>query len=266
MMAGIAAKVAGTAAAAMLAPGGFAGQALAQIVSNDVTYEIEGQPFQGFFARNAGFPGERPLVIIIHDWDGLGDYEKQRARMLAELGYAAFAVDLYGQGVRPDREEDKKARSGELYKDRVAMRRRLGKGLEVGRQQPGVSKAPAVAMGYCFGGAAVLEWARTGDKLAGFVAFHGTLDTPPDQSWQGVAAPVLILHGTNDPYAPMGQVAELTTAMDAAGVNYRMELYGGAKHAFTVWGTPATDALGYDPAADLESWKETLGFLEEVLD
>lgn len=248
----------------LLAPG-LAGPAAAQIVTSDVTYEVDGQTYQGYYAHNAGYPGERPLVVIIHDWDGLGDYEKRRAQMLAELGYAAFAVDLYGQGIRPETTEEKQARSGALYKDRTAMRQRMGMGLETARRQQGASKDKAAVMGYCFGGAAALEWARSGDKLAGFISFHGGLQTPEDQPWKGVSGPLLILHGTNDPVAPMSQVAELSAALDAAEVDYRMELYGGAKHAFTVWGTQPTEATAYDPQADLQSWNETLTFLDEVL-
>jgi len=239
--------------------------AAAQIVSNDVTYEIDGQAFEGFFARNAGYPGERPLVIIIHDWDGLGDYERRRATMLAELGYAAFAVDLYGKGVRPQKLEEKQARSGALYQDRQTMRRRMASGLEQARRQEGVSGDAVAVMGYCFGGAAALEWARSGADLDGFISFHGGLQTPSDQQWGSVSGPILLLHGTSDPVAPMSQVAALTTELDRAKVDYRMELYGGARHAFTVWGTPTTDATAYDPRADLQSWNETLGFLDEVL-
>ncbi|MGQ9368422.1 dienelactone hydrolase family protein [Azospirillum sp. ST 5-10] len=243
----------------------LAGPAAAQIATESVVYQVDGQAYEGYFARNAGYPGAQPLVILIHDWDGLGDYEKRRAEMLAELGYAAFAVDLYGQGVRPTTTEDKKARSGALYQDRAAMRRRMEAGLEAARGRAGVDGQRVAAMGYCFGGAAVLELARSGAELDGFVTFHAGLKTPADQTYGAVKGPLLILHGTNDPAAPMSEVAELAKALNEAKADYRMELYGGAKHAFTVWGVPDSEALGYDPQADRQSWREAVGFFDTVL-
>lgn len=238
--------------------------ASAQIVEETVVYEIDGQPFEGHFARNAGFGDSQPLVLIIHDWDGLGEYEKQRARMLAERGYAAFAVDVYGQGVRPETTEDKQARSGELYADRETLRQRLEAGLEQGRAQAGIDPARVVAIGYCFGGASVLEFARAGAELDGFVSLHGGLATPEGQDYTAVQGPLLILHGTNDPVAPMTEVAALAGELDAAGVPYDMELYGGAKHAFTVWGASG-GAVAYDPHADVQSWDTMLDFFETRL-
>src|SRR5690606_2654579 len=109
------------------------------------------------------------------------------------------------------------------------------------------------------------EWARAGAPLAGFVSFHGGLATPEGASWSAVRGPLLILHGTADPAAPMAQVAALAEALDGAGVPYRMELYGGARHAFTVWDVPETEATAYDPQADLASWRALLAFLDERL-
>jgi dienelactone hydrolase len=242
-----------------------AGAAEAQIRTESVVYEVDGASYEGFVAVNEGYEEARPLVLVIHDWDGLGEYERRRAQMLAELGFAAFAVDLYGQGVRPETTEERQARSGELYADREAMRARLVAGLEAARAQAGVDGERAAAIGYCFGGAAALEFARTGADLEGFVSFHGGLGTPEGASWDAVTGDVLILHGSNDPIAPMTQVASLAEALNQAGVDYRMEIYGGAKHAFTVWGTPDSGSSGYDPQADLQSWNEMLTFLDERL-
>lgn len=248
------------AAAALLA-----GPAAAQIRGESVVYDVGGQSFEGYYAVNEGFEGPRPLVLIIHDWDGLGDYERRRAEMLAELGYAAFAMDLYGQGVRPTAVEDMQARSGELYQDREAMRARMQGGLEAARNQAGADPERIAAIGYCFGGQAALELARSGADLDGFVSFHGGLDTPADQNYDAASGPILILHGTSDPVAPMDAVAALADALNGANVAYRMELYGGVKHAFTVWGTPESDATAYDPQADLQSWNEMLAFFDENL-
>ena len=134
-----------------------------------IHYEVNGDPFEGYFVNPSP---NAPLVILIHDWDGLTDYEIQRANMLAGMGYAVFAADLYGAGVRPTEVKDKRQHTGELYKNREKMRALLNGALKTA-QSKGGNTSNAVAMGYCFGGAAVLELARSGADLKGFVTFHG---------------------------------------------------------------------------------------------
>jgi dienelactone hydrolase len=232
-----------------------AATASAQIRGEAVTYEIGGERFEGYVARNAALGDDQPVVVILHDWDGLTDYERRRAGMLAELGYAAVALDLYGEGVRPTELAEKRARSGALYEDRERMRSLMTGGIQalVGA---GMDAERMVVMGYCFGGAAVLELARSGAAAEGYVAFHGGLGTPEGQDYAGVVAPLLILHGTADAAAPMSQVADLASRLDAAGKDYTMELYGGVDHAFTVWGGER-----YDGAAELASWQAFMDFL-----
>ncbi len=234
--------------------------AKADIVAEPVVYEIEGQPYEGYFALNEGFGESQPIVLLVHDWDGIDEYEQRRVQMLAERGYAAFAVDLYGQGVRPETQEESQAQSGKLYGDRPAMRQRLNAGLAQARQMPGVDPQRVVAIGYCFGGAAVLEMARSGAELDGFVSFHGGLETPEGQDYSAVAGPILILHGGEDPIAPMTQVSALAEELNAAGASYDMEIYGGARHAFTVW-TADQKGSRYDAQADVKSWDALLRFL-----
>ncbi len=234
--------------------------AQAQIVGESVVYEIEGQPFEGYFAKNAGFGDDQPIVLLIHDWNGIGDYEKRRVEMLAERGYATFAADLYGQGNRPSNVEESQAESGKLYSDRATMRQRLMAGLAEAQSMAGVDPDRVVAMGYCFGGAAVLEMARAGADIDGFVSFHGGLVTPEGQDYSDTQAPILVLHGGNDPVAPMSEVAALADELNAAEVPYDMEIYGGVLHSFTVWGADA-GASRYDPHADTQSWDALLSFL-----
>lgn len=181
--------------------------------------------------------------------------------MLAERGYAAFAADLYGQGVRPDTPEASREQSGKLYSDRTAMRERLFAGLSQAQQMPGVDPQRVVAIGYCFGGASVLEFARAGADIDGFVSFHGGLETPEGQDYSQATAPILILHGSNDSVAPMAQVSALAEELNAAEVPYDMEIYGGARHAFTVWSATG-DSSRYDAQADIKSWEALLAFLE----
>jgi dienelactone hydrolase len=232
----------------------------AGMVGQDVEYEVSGKTYQGYLVLNTGLGESQPVVMIIHDWDGLGDYEKQRADMLAGEGYAVFAADLYGQGVRPTTLEDKKARSGALYADRQEMRDRLLGGLEAMRSMEGIDPDRIVVMGYCFGGSATLELARAGSDLQGFVSFHGGLDTPEGQDYSQVRAPILILHGSRDEVASMSDAVDLAAALDREGVDFSMEIYGGARHAFTVWG-----GVRYSRQADLDSWAALKVFLDRQL-
>ncbi|MBK1699085.1 dienelactone hydrolase family protein [Rhodovibrio salinarum] len=235
--------------------------AAAEIVGETVTYEVDGETYEGYYARNTALGDEQPTVLIVHDWDGLGDYERRRAQMLAEQGYAAFAADLYGQGVRPDTLDGKKRESGALYQDREAMRARLQGALDQIDALEGASDDDVVAIGYCFGGSAVLELARSGAELDGFVSFHGGLGTPEGQDYADVQGPLLILHGTQDSVSGLDAVADLAGRLDDAGADYRVELYGGARHAFTVWASQER----YHPQADLRSWAALQDFLAREL-
>jgi dienelactone hydrolase len=142
-----------------------------------VPYSVNGEQFEGYYVSPAA---GAPLVLLVHDWDGLTDYEVKRAEMLAKMGYAVFAVDLFGKGVRPAAMEDRKKVTGALYSDRARMRALLNGGLAAAKSAGGNVKN-AVAIGYCFGGSAILELARSGADLKGFVAFHGGLETPAGQ-------------------------------------------------------------------------------------
>jgi dienelactone hydrolase len=221
-----------------------------------VTYEIDGQAYEGYYIS----PGENvPLVLLMHDWDGLTDYEVQRAGMLAELGYAVFAADLFGAGVRPTTIEDKRQHTGELYKDRAKLRRLMLGALEVAQQQ-GANTANSVAMGYCFGGAAVLELARAGADLKGFATFHGGLQTPEGQDYSATKGEILVMHGSADTAITMEQFAALANELESAGVHHEMVTYSGAPHAFTVFGSDR-----YREDADRKSWMLFSEFLKGQL-
>jgi dienelactone hydrolase len=228
----------------------------AMAAGQSVTYQVNGQPYEGYFVSPSP---NAALVLIIHDWDGLTDYEVRRAQMLAEMGYAAFAVDLFGAGVRPTKVKDKRQHTGELYKDRSKMRTLLKAGLETARSK-GANVDNAVAMGYCFGGAAVLELARSGADLKGFVTFHGGLSTPAGQDYSKTKGKLLILHGTADKNITMDHFARLANELEKEGIPHEMITYGGAPHAFTVFGSSR-----YREDADKKSWKRLTAFLEETL-
>jgi len=221
-----------------------------------VTYEINGEPFEGYYVT----PGaDAPLVLLIHDWDGLTDYEVKRSQMLAAMGYAVFAADLFGKGVRPTSLEDKKRLTGALYNDRARMRTLLNGGLAAA-QKAGGNVRNAVAVGYCFGGAAVLELARSGAELKGFVTFHGGLATPEGEDYRKTRGQLLILHGTADTSVTMEDFAALAVALEAAAVPHEMTTYSGAPHAFTVFGSDR-----YRKDADEKSWRRFGEFLAETL-
>ena len=221
-----------------------------------VDYQVNGEAYEGYFVSPAK---DAPLVLLIHDWDGLTDYEVKRAGMLAEMGYAVFAADLFGKGVRPTEVKDKRQHTGELYKDREKMRALLAGALEEARKLGG-NIDNAVSMGYCFGGAAVLEQARSGADLKGFVTFHGGLKTPEGQDYSQAKGKLLILHGTADANITMDQFADLANQLEQAGVAHEMISYSGAPHAFTVFGSGR-----YQKEADEKSWQRFGNYLKEML-
>jgi dienelactone hydrolase len=222
-----------------------------------VTYSVTGKEYEGYYSKAAGTP--KGLVLVIHDWDGLTDYEEKRVNMLSEMGYDAFAVDLYGKGNRPVETGAKKAETGKLYKDREKMRSLILGGLTEARK---LSAQPAVVMGYCFGGAATLELARSGkaENVKGFATFHGGLSTPEGQGYAKDTPPLLIAHGASDTSITMQDVATLSNELEAAGVTFTIEVYSGAPHGFTVFGTNR-----YQERADALSWEAFTEFLKATL-
>ena len=232
----------------------FASSALA--AGRVIPYAVGSEQFEGYYVNPAA---AAPLVLLVHDWDGLTDYEVKRAEMLAKMGYAVFAVDLFGKGVRPAAMEERQKVTGALYSDRTRMRALLNGGLAAAKSAGGNAKN-AVAMGYCFGGAAILELARSGAELKGFVAFHGGLETPAGQDYRPTKGTVLILHGTADSSVTMEHFANLAVELETAGISHEMITYSGAPHAFTVFGSDR-----YRQDADEKSWKRFGDFLQETL-
>jgi dienelactone hydrolase len=221
-----------------------------------VTYQVNGQSYEGYFISPSD---QAPFVLLIHDWDGLTDYEIKRANMIADLGYAVFALDLFGIGVRPTEMKDKRQHTGELYKDREKMRALMKGALDAAKNRS-ANIENAVAVGYCFGGAAVLELARSGASLKGFATFHGGLKTPEGQDYTKTSGKILIMHGSADTAITMDQFSGLAKELELAGVAHEMITYGGAQHAFTVFG-----GNRYQENADKESWERFTEFLADTL-
>lgn len=221
-----------------------------------INYSVNGEHYEGYYIspqKNA------PLILMIHDWDGLTDYEIKRAHMLADQDYAVFAADLFGKGVRPTEVKDKRQHTDELYKDRQKMRALLNGALDTAKANGG-DATNAVAMGYCFGGAAVLEMARSGADMKGFVSFHGGLKTPQGQNYKETKGKILVLHGSADTAISLDDFINLTKELEVTGVNNEMITYSGAPHAFTVFGSER-----YQETADKKSWKRFGDFLQETL-
>jgi len=221
-----------------------------------VDYNVGEETFEGYYVSTEK---GGPLVFMVHDWDGITDYEVKRAGMLAELGYNVFVVDLFGKGIRPTETADKKKLTGSLYGNRDRMRSLLKGGFDKAVALGGNSEN-CVAMGYCFGGAAVLEFARSGVELKGFVTFHGGLSLPDGQDYTRTKGKLLVLHGTADKVVPMGEFAALAEELENQKIAHEMITYSGAPHAFTVFGSPR-----YREEADKKSWARFQKYLSETL-
>ena len=180
--------------------------ARAAIHTETVEYSHENTACEGYLAYDDAIAGKRPGILIVHEWKGLGSYAKKRAEQLAELGYVAFAVDIYGKGVRPQTNEEAATEAGIYKNDRPLMRDRVKAVLDVLLKNPMTDAGKVVAIGYCFGGTTVLELARSGADIKGVVSFHGGLSTPTPDDAQNIRSKVLVLHGGDDPFVKKDEV------------------------------------------------------------
>jgi dienelactone hydrolase len=231
----------------------------AQIAEATVAYDHDGQPMEGYRAHDAAAGGPRPAVLVVHDWTGLRETPKARAQMLARLGYFAFAVDVYGTGRRFDNSQDSAAEAGKYYGDLPLLRARVRAAYDVVAKDPAVDPARIAVIGYCFGGTAAIEFARSGAPLAGAVAFHAGLIAHEPADVAAITGSLLVCTGAADQVVPDADVAafqdELRTRPD---LDWQVTTYAGAEHGFTLPG-PA-----YHPTADARSWRELTAFLAEI--
>jgi dienelactone hydrolase len=222
---------------------------------------------EGRLAWDDDFTGPRPGVLVSHAWSGRSAYEDGKADALARLGYVAFALDLYGKGIRGTSPEENAALMKPFLDDRVMLQERLLRSLDTLREQPEVDAGRAAAIGFCFGGLCVLDIARSGAELAGVVSFHGLLVSPGNTDGNRARARVLVLHGWDDPMATPDAVLNLATEMTALGADWQLHAYGNTQHAFT---NPAANdperGTVYDEVADRRSWQAMMSFLDEIFD
>jgi dienelactone hydrolase len=231
------------------------------LVEQDVEYISEGTILKGFLAYDKKIEGKRPGVLIVHEWWGLNDYARKRARMLAELGYTALALDMYGDGKTANHPEDAQKFAGAIFSDIITGEERFLAAYNFLKNQETVDPDKIAAVGYCFGGAVVLHMARIGMDLKAVASFHGGVQAiTPAQEGQ-VKAFILVCNGTDDPFTTPEQIEDFKKEMDSAKVDYEFINYEGAVHSFT---SPAADSLGkkfnmplaYNEKADKESWQE----------
>lgn len=238
---------------------------LAQDIQTEaVDYKHGDVALQGFLAYDKGVKGKRPGVLIVHEWKGMGDYVKMRAKEIAKLGYVAFAVDMYGKGVFAKDHEEAAKLSGVYFNDRKLMRERAKAGYDVlaGHERCDASKI--AAMGYCFGGTTVLEMARAGHELTFAGSFHGNLAAPAPAAAGKVKARVAVFHGADDKW--VGDIEKFKKEMADAKVDLQFHSFEGAVHSFTVKeaGDDPKRGLAYDEKADQESWKLWVKYLAEA--
>jgi len=237
----------------------------AALISQVIDYKQGDAVLEGYLAYDDSIKTKRPGILVVHEWKGLNGYAKRRADMLAQLGYVAFAADIYGKGIRPQTIEEAGATAGKFKADRALLRARVNAGLDVLKSQPNVDTTQLAAIGYCFGGTAALELARSGADIKGVVSFHGGLSTPTPNDAKNIKAKILALHGAADPFVKPDEVAAFEKEMTDAKVNYQLIKYPGAMHGFT---NPDNQnnppgAL-YNEAADKASWIEMQKFFKEI--
>lgn len=238
----------------------------AEVVSKAITYEDEGTALKGYLFWDDALSGKRPGVLVVHEWWGLNDYAKQRARMLAELGYVAFAVDMYGDERVTDQAGQASEWMQEITADPELWRLRAGAGLAQLQSSELVDGDRIAAIGYCFGGGTLLQMAYGGTDLLGIVSFHGSMPAAPEEAHGKIAPKMLILHGQADSFVAPEVVTNFQNKLEAAGADWEMDIYGGARHGFTNpnAGNFGIDNLQYDARADARSWARMQAFLDEV--
>ena len=239
--------------------------ARAEVHGEAVEYKDGDTVLEGFLAYDDTILGPRPGVLVVHEWKGLNDYARGRAKQLAGLGYTAFAIDMYGKGVVAKDHDEAAKLSGVYRSDRALMRRRAKAGLEVLKGRQETDPARIAAMGYCFGGTTSLELGRAGEELKGIATFHAGLSNPNPADAKNIKCPVVVFHGADDSFVNV-EVPGFEMEMKAAGANYRIVKYPGAVHSFTVpeAGNDPSQGMAYNADADTQSWEELTKFLAEV--
>ena len=243
--------------------------AQAAVQGKEVSYQANGTTLKGYVVYDDAFKGKRPAVLVVHEWWGHNEYARKRARMLAELGYTALAVDMYGDGKQAHHPDEASKFATEVSKNMPLAKARFEAGMQLLRKEKTVDSNEIAAIGYCFGGGVVLNMARLGEELKGVVSFHGSLGTDSPAQPGKIKARIMSFSGEADPMIGAESVDAFKREMDNAGASYQVVTYPGAQHAFT---NTAADELGkkfklplaYNGAADKDSWQQATEFLRVV--
>ena len=240
--------------------------ALGKVQTQAISYQHGDVQLEGVLAWDDSITGKRPGVLVVHEWWGLNDYAQDRARQLAELGYVAFAADMYGKDKVTDHPDQAGTWMKEVQANVSQWQARAIKGLAVLRSQDQVDPNNIAAIGYCFGGATVIQLAYSGEEIKGVVSFHGALPLPTSKQATKVKAKMLIAYGNADPFQKEDHIRKFRNALEKANVDWQMVLYAGARHSFTDPGADARGipALKYSQTADERSWKHMQLFFEEI--
>lgn len=241
----------------------------AAVQTKEIVYHVGDSEFTGYLAWDDSVKGKRPGVLVVHEWWGHNEYARRRVRMLAELGYTAFALDMYGTGKLADHPDTATAFMQEVTGNFDVMKARFMAGLDILKKQKTVDNERLAAIGYCMGGEIALEMARSGIDLDAVAVFHGGLATAHPASKGEVKAELLVMVGGADPFIPPAQVAAFEKEMKAAGAHYELYIYPGVKHSFT---NPEADRFGnefnlplkYDADADRDSWQRMQKLFRKV--
>jgi dienelactone hydrolase len=238
----------------------------AALQSRTIDYKDGETPLKGYLVYDDAISGKRPGVIVVHEWWGLNDYARKRADMLAQLGYVAFAVDMYGDAKVTEHAQEAKAWMEQITANVDTWQRRALLGLSVLKKQDIVDTSKLAAIGYCFGGATVMEMAYAGADLKGVVSFHGSLPPATPEQQKHIKAKILANHGSADSFEPPERVQAFEQSLDAAGADWELAIYGGARHGFT---NPEAAKHGienvqYNAEADRRSWALMQTFFDEI--
>ena len=241
----------------------------AGIATRSIDYTADGVTLKGYIAYDKDVTGKRPGILVVHEWWGHNEYSRKRAEMLAELGYVALAVDMYGDGKQAGHPEDAGKFSSEIMKNMPVMKERFLAALDLLKKDSHVDAKQIGAIGYCFGGGVVLAMARSGAELSGVVSFHGGLGTSSPAEKGKVKARILVCNGAADPFVTTEDLKAFEQEMTSAGADYKVISYEGAKHSFTNPGSTEAGKkfnipLAYNEAADKQSWKDMQEFFNGI--
>lgn len=247
----------------------FAGVAAAELQTETVEYTVDGKTFTGYLAWNDADEGERPGVLVVHEWWGHNDFARDQAEKLAAAGYTAFALDMYGEGKVTDHPDEAQAFMKEATGDPEALRARFSAAMDELSRHDTVDADRIAAQGYCFGGAVVLNMARMGMNLDGVVSYHGALGSPIEPEPGDIRARIQVYTGGDDQMVPTDQVAGFVASMQKAEADFSVTSFPGVKHSFM---NPGADAIaeehgmpvGYDRDAAERSWEGTMRFYHDI--